>query len=173
MGMLTMPNKTEKKARPIPEGYYTVTPFIITRNSAELLDFLSRAFGAQEITRVYNNDAAIGHAETRISDSMVMMFDAQKEWPDILSYLRLYVEDCDAVYQHALKSGATSVTRPANMPWGDRACRVSDPLGNLWAIMTRIENLSPNEIEKRWGQKEYIDAMEYVQRAQLFPANNK
>jgi PhnB protein len=72
-------------------------------------------------------------------------------------------------YQRALDAGATSVTRPTNMPWGDRASRVRDPLGNIWWIMTRIEDVSPEEEGRRWGQKEYIDAMQYVQSARLFP----
>jgi PhnB protein len=165
--MITKPNR----ARPIPEGYYTVTPFVASRNSAELLDFMKEAFGAREIGRVYVDDGAIGHAETRIGDSVVMMFDAKEEWPDTPAFLRLYVEDCDATYQQAMDSGATPVTRPTNMPWGDRCCRVRDPLGNLWWIMTRIEDVSPEEMEKRWGQKEYIDAMEYVQGAQFFPSD--
>jgi PhnB protein len=171
--MTTKPDKTvtPKKVRPTPEGYYTVTPFVITRDSAKLLDFVKEAFGAQELGRVYNKDGSIGHAETRIGDSVVMMFDAKKEWPDIPSYLRLYVEDCEAVYQQALNSGAASMTRPTSMPWGDRGCRVRDPLGNIWAISTRIEDVSPEELEKRWGQKEYIDAMEYVQGAQFFPTD--
>jgi PhnB protein len=171
--MKAKPDKTvaPKKARPIPEGYYTVTPFVITRDSAKLLDFVKEAFGGQELARVYSEDGSIGHAETRIGDSVVMMFDAKKEWPDIPSYLRLYVEDCDAVYQQALNSGAASMTRPTNMPWGDRGCRVRDPLGNIWAISTRIEDLSLEEIGRRWGQKEYIDAMEYVQGAQFFPTD--
>jgi PhnB protein len=157
-----------KKVRPIPEGCPAVTPFVITRNSAKLLEFLSKAFGAQEISRVYMGDGSIGHAEARIGDSLVALCDAKKEWPDTPSYLRLYVEDCDAVYRQALQSGATSVTRPTNMPWGDRGCRVRDPLGNIWGIGTRIEDLSPEEIGERWGQKEYIEAMEYVQGAQFF-----
>jgi PhnB protein len=165
--MTTKPNGV----RPIPEGYYTVTPFVISRDSAKLLDFVKEAFGAQELGRVYNKDGSIGHAETRIGNSVVMMVDAKKEWPDTLSYLRLYVEDCEAVYQQALNNGATSVTRPTNAPWGDRACRVRDPLGNLWAIMTRIEDVSLEELEKRWGQKEHIDAMEYLQGAQFFPTD--
>jgi PhnB protein len=171
--MTTKPDKTvaPKKARPIPEGYYTVTPFVITRDSAKLLDFVKEAFGGQELARVYSEDGSIGHAETRIGDSVVMMFDAKKEWPDTPSYLRLYVEDCDAVYQQALNSGAASMTRPTNMPWGDRGCRVRDPFGNIWAISTRIEDLSLDEIGRRWGQKEFIDAMKYVQGAQFFPTD--
>ncbi|MBO0723237.1 MAG: VOC family protein [Blastocatellia bacterium] len=160
---------TPKKGRSIPEGYGTVTPFVITRNSSELLDFLRRAFGARELYRFISDDGSIDHAETRIGDSVVMMFDKKDGWPDTPSYLRLYVEDCDALYQKAIAAGATPMFGPINMPWGDRSCRVRDPLGNYWAIMTRIENLSPEEERKRWGQKEYIDAMEYAKTAPLFP----
>jgi PhnB protein len=165
--MTTKPNKV----RPIPEGYYTVTPWIISRDTAKLLDFVKEAFDAEELGRVYNEDGTIGHAETRIGDSVVMMFDAKGEWPETPAFLRLYVEDCDATYQQALKAGATSVTKPTNMPWGDRVGRVSDPLGNLWWIQTRIEDVSPEEEEKRYGQKEYIDAMQYVQSAEFFPSD--
>jgi len=161
--------ETPKKVRPIPEGYYTVTPFVIVKGAAKLLDFVKEAFGAKEMARVPGEDGTIGHAETRIGDSVVMLFDSKEEWPETPAFLRLYVEDCDATYQQALSSGATSVTRPTNMPWGDRASRVRDPLGNVWWIMTRIEDVSPEEEGKRWGQKEYIDAMQYVQSAQLFP----
>jgi uncharacterized glyoxalase superfamily protein PhnB len=158
------------KLRPVPEGYHTVTPFIIVKGAAQLLDFLSDAFEALEIARVPSEDGTLGHAETRIGDSVVMMFDSKKDWPETPSFLRLYVEDCDAAYQQALKAGADSVTFPTNMPWGDRVCRVRDPFGNLWWIMTRMEDLSPGEIQKRYGEKEYIDAMQYVQSAEFFPS---
>jgi PhnB protein len=96
-----------------------------------------------------SEDGGIGHAEVRIGDSVVMMFDAKADWPETPAFLRFYVEDCDAVYQQALKAGAISVTKPTNVPWGDRICRVDDPFGNLWWIMTRIEDVSPEEEEKR------------------------
>ena len=82
-----------RKARPVPEGYGTVTPFISVKGAAQLLDFLRDAFDAEEIARVQSEDGLIGHAETRIGDSIVMMFDAKEEWPDTPSLLRLYVED--------------------------------------------------------------------------------
>ncbi|MED4752359.1 hypothetical protein [Brevibacillus choshinensis] len=99
--------------------------------------------------RVYNEDGTIGHAEVRIGDSVVMMFDAKEEWPDTPSFLRLYFEDGDAVYQQALQAGATPVVR--------------DPLGNIWWIQTRIEDLTPEEMAMRAGQSKYIEAMRYVQ----------
>jgi PhnB protein len=155
--------------KPIPEGYYTVTPFIIVRGAAQLLDFMREAFSAVEMGRVTDEDGAISHAETRVGDSVVMMFDAKKDWPDTPSFLRLYVEDCNAVHQQALKAGAISVTEPTDVPWGDRVARVRDPLGNLWWIMTRMEDVDQAEIEKRYGEKKYIDAMQYVQSAEFFP----
>jgi uncharacterized glyoxalase superfamily protein PhnB len=158
-----------RRVRPIPEGYHTVTPFVIVKGAARLIDFMREAFGAQETGRVVGEDGAIGHAEVRVGDSVVMMFDSKQGWPVTPAFLRLYVEDCDATYRQAQQAGATSVTTPTNMPWGDRVCRVRDPLGNLWWIMTHIEDVSPEEEAKRWGQKEYLDAMQYVQGAQFFP----
>ena len=156
------------KVEPIPEGYRAVTPFIIVKGAAQLLDFMRDAFGAEEMGRVVGEDGSIGHAETRIGDSVVMAFDAKEDWPWTPSFLRLYVEDGDAVFQQALKAGATSVTEMTNMPWGDRVGRVRDPFGNLWWIMTRIEDVDEEEIGRRYGQPEYVDAMEYVQGAEFF-----
>jgi uncharacterized glyoxalase superfamily protein PhnB len=157
----------------IPEGYHMVTPFVVVKGAAQLLDFMSEAFGAVEMGRVVDEQGAIGHAETRVGDSVVMMFDAKKDWPDTPSFLRLYVEDCNAVYQQALKAGATSVTKPTDVPWGERVARVRDPLGNLWWIMTRVEDVDRAEIEKRYGEQKYIDAMQYVQSAEFFHPADK
>jgi uncharacterized glyoxalase superfamily protein PhnB len=104
--MTTLP----KVAQPIPEGYHSVTPWIISRETAKLHDFLSKAFGAQELGRVYNEVGTIDHAEVKQGDSVVMAFDARKEWPAPPCFLRLYVLDSDAVYQQALAAGATAVT---------------------------------------------------------------
>ena len=96
--------------RPVPEGYRAVTPWIISRDTAGLLDFVKEAFGAEEIARVHNEDGTIGHAEFRIGDSIVMAFDAREGWPDTPGFFRLYVEEGDAVYRRALEAGAMSVT---------------------------------------------------------------
>ncbi len=130
---------------------------------------MADAFDAQEIARVLVEDGRIGHAESRIGDSVVMAFDAKDDWPDTPAFLRLYVDDCDASYKQALKAGGTSVTRPTDMPWGDRVARVRDPLGNLWWLMTRFEDVSLEEMERRYGEQKYIDAMSYVQNAEFFP----
>jgi PhnB protein len=154
-----------------PEGYHTVTPWVIALESAKVLDFLANAFGAQELARVVGEDGRIGHAETRIGDSIVMLFDARPAWPDTPAFLRLYVEDGDATYRRALDAGATSVTEMTTMAWGDRVGRVRDPFGNLWWIMCRVEHLELDEIERRMALPKFVSAMEYVQAAAFFPSD--
>lgn len=161
---MTNPSKAVK---PIPDGYTSVTPWIISRNSAALIEFLEQAFQAQELARVYVGDGVIGHAEVRIGDAVVMMFDAKPEWPDSPAYLRLYVEDCDAAYQQALAAGAVSVTEPTSLFFGDRVGRVRDPFGNLWWIQTRLEDLTPEEMEQRAQDPDYMKAMTYVAGAEI------
>ena len=146
-----MPRTSEpgKTIRPVPEGYSTVTPWIISGGMAGLIEFVERAFGADEIARVHNQDGSIGHAEFRIGDSVVMAFDAMEEWPDTPSFLRLYVEDADEAYRRALEAGATSVTGVTHLFWGDRVGRVRDPFGNLWWIQARAEESLDREFGNR------------------------
>lgn len=155
--------------RGIPDGYHAVTPFVIVKGAARFMDFMHDAFGAKDLGRVVGDDGLIGHAEARIDDSVVMCFDAKADWPDTPAFLRLYVEDGDAVFKQALKAGATAVTEMTEMPWGDRVGRVRDPLGNLWWITTHLEDLSEEEIGRRYGEQRFIDAMNYVQNAEFFP----
>jgi len=166
---MKLKSETSKKAKGIPQGYQTVTPFIIVKGAADLIEFLSNAFGALELSRMAGEDGKIGHAEVKIGDSIVMLFDSKDGWPETPAFLRIYVEDCDEMYQQALHAGGRSVTNPTNMPWGDRVCRIGDPFGNIWWIMTRIEEVKPEVIEKRYREKEYMDAMQYVQEADFFP----
>lgn len=173
---MATPNKDKGSAdtpRTVPEGYHTVTPFVIVKGAAQLISFMQEAFDATEITRVTGDDGAIGHAEVRIGDSVVMLFDSREDWPQTPAFLRLYVTDCDAAHDKAVKAGATSVTKPTSVPWGDRMARVGDPLGNLWWIMARMEDVSEEEIMNRYEDKEYIEAMEYVQSSEFFPLKNQ
>jgi uncharacterized glyoxalase superfamily protein PhnB len=157
---------SEKEHTMIPRGYHTVTPWLITRDTARLIDFTKAAFDAEEIARV-EFGGAIGHAEVRIGDSVVMMFDSRDDWAETPGFLRLYVEDCDAVFQQAVDAGAVEVTRPTTLYFGDRVGRVRDPLGNLWWIQTRLEELDEDELAKRVDQPEYVAAMEYVTSAKI------
>lgn len=145
----------------VPEGYSTVTPWIVTKDTARLLDFIKDAFDAEELGRVEVN-GAIGHAEARIGGSIVMMFDSPfpVETPGLL---RLYVGDADAVVDRAVKAGATIVTTPTELLWGDKVGRVRDPLGNLWWIQERLAEPTPEQIEERAKDPKYAEAMTYLQ----------
>ncbi len=158
-------SKKENSIHPIPEGYTTVTPWMISRDSVRLLEFIKRAFHGEEIARIHNEDGSVGHAEIRIGNAVVMMFDTREDWPDTPGFLRLYMEDGDAAFEQALQAGATPVTQMTNLAFGERVGRVRDPLGNLWWIHQRIEELDYEEMSKRAGRKEYIEAMKYVQES--------
>lgn len=162
--MTEKPNKADAaKVQPIPAGYSTVTPWIIVKGAAQLIDYLKAAFEAEELARVPNEDGTIGHAEVQIGDSVVMMFDSRPEWPATPSFLRLYVEDADAVFKQAVAAGGSVVTEVMDLFWGDRVGRVRDPYGNIWWIQARVENVDPEEMQKRAGQQKYLEAMKYVQ----------
>ncbi len=152
---------------PIPDGYGSVTPWIVSKDTARVLEFVRAAFGAEEVARVELKDGSIGHAEVRIGDSVVMMFDAKKDWPDTPCFLRLYVEDGDAVFRRALEAGGTTVTEMTMLFFGDRVGRVRDPLGNVWWIQERVEDLSEGEMAERAVRPEYAAAMEYVMGARI------
>jgi PhnB protein len=157
--------EADDRIRPVPEGYHVVTPWIISRDTVRLLDFVKEAFDAVEIARVPNEDGTIGHAEFPIGDSIVMAFDAKEGWPDTPGFFRLYVENGDAVYRRALEAGAVSVTEMTDLFFGDRVGRVRDLQGNVWWIQTRVEEVDPEEMERRAGEKGFVDAMRYVQES--------
>jgi uncharacterized glyoxalase superfamily protein PhnB len=156
--------------KPIPEGYTSVTPWIIGRDTAGLMTFLEKAFDAVDLGRVPNPDGTIGHAEMRIGDAVVMMFDAPRNqpWPETPALIRLYVPDADASYRQAIAAGATSVTEVTHLAFGDRVGRVRDPFGNLWWLQTRVENVTEDEMNRRWSEPKWMKAMEYVQGARFF-----
>ncbi|WP_433245759.1 VOC family protein [Streptosporangium sp. CA-135522] len=152
----------------MPEGYATVTPWIISHDTAGLIDYLKSAFGAVELARVTDDEGRIGHAEVRIGDAVVMMFDAKPDWPRTPAFLRLYVPDADATHRQAVEAGGTSVTEVTHLFFGDRVGRVRDPFGNLWWIQTHIEDVSPEEMERRLSDPVFTKAMEYLQGADFF-----
>lgn len=147
------------KVQPIPEGYGSVTPYIIVKGVARFIDYLKEALGAVERGRIHNDDGTIGHAEVRIGDSVVMMFDAKEDWPKTPSFLTLYVQDCDEVHRSALKAGATTVTDLSTNAWGDRGSRIRDPFGNIWWIQTHVEDVSEEEMARRMNERRYSDDM--------------
>lgn len=134
--------------KPIPDGYHSVTPFLNVHGAEQAIDFLVRAFGAEERSKMKTPSGAVAHAEVRIGDSVVMLSEATATAPTT-SMLLLYVSDCDAVYAKALAAGAKSHMEPKDQPWGDRFARVVDPFGNDWSIATHIEDISRDEMDRR------------------------
>lgn len=134
---------------PVPRGYHTVTPYLTVNGVARLLDFLQQAFDATVIERMDGPDGNVMHAEVRIGDSVVMMGDAGGRYPAAPSTLYLYVPDCDALYKRAIDAGATSISEPADQFYGDRHGGVTDPSGNHWYIATHIEDVPPDEMQRR------------------------
>jgi len=159
--MTTQPNAVPL----IPEGTSTVMPWIISRDTAKLLDFMKQAFGAQELVCLYNEDDTIAHAEVKIGNSIVGGFDAREGWPNTPCILRLYIEEADAVYQQTLSAGAIAVTEMTNLSWGDRGGRVHDPLGNIWWIQSRVEQVDQEGAVKRATEKQYLDARRYTRES--------
>ena len=143
--------------------FATVTPWIISRDTARLIEFTQQAFGALELGRLPGPRGGIGHAEVRIGDSVVMMFDARDGWPHTPAFLRLYVPDAGTVCRRALAAGATPVTEVTALFFGDRVGRVRDPLGNIWWIQSHDEDVDPAELARRPHDPAAAQALRYVE----------
>ena len=137
------------EVRPIPEGFHAVTPHLTVPGVANLIDFLKHAFDATEIDRFAGPDGSVMHAQVRIGDSIVMMGDPPPQFGPKPCNLYLYVENVDEVYQRALDAGATSVRPVENQFYGDRSGGVQDPCGNQWWIATHVEDVTPEELQRR------------------------
>lgn len=152
----------------VPEGYHTVTPWLITRgHTAALIDFIVAVFDATELGRM-GEVGAIGHAEVRIGDSVVMLFD-KPNWPATPGFLRLYVADDAEVLRRAKENGGVVVTEPTELFWGDRVSRFRDPFGNLWWVHQRVVEPTPEEMGARMEDPVFVEGMEYVTSADFRP----
>ncbi len=146
----------------IPDGYHSVTPYLIVDGAEEAIRWYGAALGATEVMRLPMGDK-IGHAEIKIGDSFIMLSD---EWPDYgklgpkarggaTSSLMIYLEDVDAAYERAIAAGATAERPVENQFYGDRSGTVIDPFGHSWTLSTHVEDLSEEEIQRRmaeWSQ---------------------
>lgn len=135
--------------KPIPDNYHAVTPYLIVADAGREIEFLKQAFGAAESSRALTPEGKVMHAEVRIRDSAIMMSEPMAGISPTTATLLLYVNDCDAEYQRALKAGATSLNEPADQFYGDRSCGVKDPAGNTWWISTHKEDVAPDEMKRR------------------------
>ncbi len=132
---------THKGASHVPEGLRTVTPYLHPRGAARMIGFLKQAFGAEEAARAESPDGTIVHAKVRIGDSILEMGEAHGPYQPMPCAIHLYVSDTDAVYQRALRAGASSIEEPVDKPYGDRSAGVADPFGNQWFIATHIKDV--------------------------------
>ena len=159
-----------KKLNIVPENYTTVTPWIISPSSAKLIEFLKDAFDAEEIpnSRITNKEGVIIHVVVKIGDALIMLFDSRDGWPQTPSFLNLYVEDVEAVYQKSIKLGAKSVTDITDLWFGEKVCRIIDPFGNLWWINQRIAEVDftkPEEIGRMASTPEAVQGIAYIQKS--------
>jgi uncharacterized glyoxalase superfamily protein PhnB len=153
--------KKTKKAKAIPEGFNTVTTYLVVDGANELIDFLKNAFDAEEIFRMTRDDNKVSHATIKIGDSMMMVSDTMVDMGPELAMLYLYVEDADAVYKKAIDARAQSIQEPHDEFYGDRVSSVKDRWGNKWWIATQKEVIPNDELERRarerWkGQEAHV-----------------
>ena len=143
--------------KPIPEGYRTVTPYLIVKGAAEAIEFYKRAFGATELLRMADPHGRVGHAEIKIGDSVIMLADEHPAMgyrgPRSLGgssvSILLYLEDVNAVFERALEAGAKAQRPVANQFYGDRTGTLEDPFGQVWTVATHVEDVPPEEMRRR------------------------
>jgi PhnB protein len=143
--------------KPVPDGYHTVTPYLIVKGAARALDFYKQAFGATELMRMASPDGRVGHAEIRIGDSPIMLADEHPEMgyrgPEALGgtpvSIALYVEDVDALFRQAIAAGGKELRPVKDQFYGDRSGTLVDPFGHVWTIATHKLDLSPEELHRR------------------------
>jgi PhnB protein len=145
-------------AKPVPDGYHTVTPYITVRGAAQAIELYKKAFGAVEKERMTGPDGTtVVHAEFTIGDSVVMISDEMPQMgissPSTLKgasgYLFLYVPDVDAAFTRATEAGCKATMPPTDMFWGDRFAKLEDPFGQPWAMATHKEDVPPDEMARR------------------------
>lgn len=143
-------------AKPIPEGYHTVTPYLVIDGAAKAIDFYTRAFGAREKFRFPMGDR-VGHAELEIGDSVIMLAD---EYPDMGHLgpkarggtsvsLMLYLPDVDSAFRQAIDAGATEKQPVKDQFYGDRSGTLEDPFGHQWTLATHVEDVPEAEMQRR------------------------
>lgn len=145
------------KVKAIPDGYHGVTPYLIIKGAAGAIDYYKKAFGASEAMRVTQPDGRVGHAEIKIGEAVVMLADEFPEMnvvsPATLGNtsvgLLLYVENADATFDKAITLGAQIEKPMADQFYGDRTGTIKDPFGHKWTIATHLEDVTPQEIERR------------------------
>ncbi|MDZ4859115.1 MAG: VOC family protein [Candidatus Hydrogenedentes bacterium] len=133
----------------VPDGFQAVVPYFHLDGAARFLEFLTKAFGAEETFRSLTPDGKIMHATARIGNAVLEVSDATAQWHAMPCAIHLYLPDTDAAYKNALSAGATSLYEPTDMFYGERSGGITDPFGNKWYIATHVEDIPEEEMEER------------------------
>lgn len=147
----------QNHVNPIPEGYHSITPYIIVKDAARAIEFYKEAFGAKELFRMDSPEGNISHCELQIGDSRIMLAD---EFPDRGALapeasgprgvaLLIYVDDVDGIFERAVNAGAKVLRPLKNEFYGDRMGTIQDPFGHNWHLGMTVENVSPEEMKRR------------------------
>jgi PhnB protein len=151
------PEEDAMAVQPVPDGYPRVTPYLHVDGAHAAIDFYTKVLGARERMRMPAPGGRIGHAELEVGDSVIMLAD---EFPDMNVLgpksvggtpvtIHVYVEDADAAFERAVKEGAKSQRPVENQFYGDRSGQFEDPFGHIWNVATHVEDVPPDEMEKR------------------------
>ncbi len=141
----------------VPDGYHSVTPYLIVKGASRAIDFYKSAFGATEIMRFPGPNNSIAHAELRIGDSVIMLADEGPQGlhrsPDAYGgspvSLMIYVPDVDKTFKQAIANGATEARAVQDQFYGDRSGNLVDPFGHVWTVATHVEDVSAEEMKRR------------------------
>lgn len=133
----------------IPDGYHTVTPYLMVKDADRFVDFMAAVFGARVTEQILQPDGSPGHTELKVGDSVIMLSGATAGRPPTPVMLHLYVEDVDAAFERAVRAGGKIVAPPADQFYGDRSGGVIEPSGNTIWIATHIEDVGPDELQRR------------------------
>lgn len=146
-----------------PTGYTTVAPWVVTDDTGAFLDFVTAAFAGTELARVRVADGSIGHGEVRVGDTVVLAFDRRPDWPVMPSLLRVLVPDADLAVARAVDAGATVVTPLDDSAFGQRGGRVRDPFGNIWWVVSQVEDVPEDVMWQRLQEPRYATGMRVAQ----------
>ena len=151
----------------VPARYSRVDPWVISSDTDAEIAFLTTVFAGRETpgSRMLGPDGRIGHVEVELGDAVIMLFDAQPDWPPTPSHLRVYVASTRDTFNLALTAGARAVTQPTDLAFGERVARVRDPQGHLWWIHQRLEDVPAEELADRFADPSALQAMAYVQQS--------
>jgi uncharacterized glyoxalase superfamily protein PhnB len=136
-------------AKPVPDGYHTVTPYLIIKGADKFIAFMSVVFDAKVTEQLMRKDGKIGHTELRVGDSVIMLSEAPDNRNPTPVMLHLYVADVDDAFDRAVRAGGAVVSPPADQFYGDRSGGVVEPSGNTIWIATHTEDVAPEELQRR------------------------